>query len=140
MVKEIDFLNKDRFGPIGDPEVTPWEENVIYRVRTLLENEWFHGDINQKSAEELLGTQKDDTFLIRFSSKSGWFCLSQVTQERKIKHQRIRHKPGSRFLYNGQQFESLQDLVENIGSNNFCPGSKYLPLLNEPLIGEYEQG
>jgi serine/threonine protein kinase len=127
------------FGPIGEPEITPWNENILDNVRETLKHEWFHGDIPQKRCEALLMTQPGGTFLIRYSSRAGWFCLSQVGRDGKIKHQRIKHSPGTGYTFSDNEFPTLIELVNGNSLNQPCPGSFYQSLFQDDPEGVYEQ-
>jgi len=127
------------WGPLGDPETTPWNENVLDHVRQTLQNVWFHGDIPQKRCEALLMTQPAGTFLIRYSSTVGWFCLSQISKDGKIKHQRIKHSPGTGYVFNDTDYPSIHELVASNGLEQPCPGSFYQSLFQEDPEGVYEQ-
>jgi len=113
------------FGPIGDPQATHKHDTIIDSTRNLMKYTWFHGDTDTETAQEKLTGKPGGTFLIRFSSMDGWFTISQITPTRGIRHQRIKHKPGSSYILDGEPFSSLNDLVVGKNLTLACPGSRF---------------
>jgi hypothetical protein len=122
------FLNW--FGPITDPAVTPVGHGILDRVRLTLMEPWFHGDTSTEEAQDRLSGKAAGTFLIRFSSVDGWFTISTITDQRAIKHQRIKHKPNFPYVLDNFEFPSLHELVRNRGLAPPCVGSKYQHIFN----------
>eukprot|EP00026_Physarum_polycephalum_P006054 Phypoly_transcript_06094.p1 GENE.Phypoly_transcript_06094~~Phypoly_transcript_06094.p1 ORF type:complete len:553 (+),score=87.18 Phypoly_transcript_06094:159-1817(+) len=113
--KEAEFVTLERFdkvvkwfGPFFDPQEG---QNIIAEMGDLLEQSWFHGDIDSVKANSNLAPHPLGTFLIRFSSadpKVSPFALSMVRQG----HARIeRTKDG--FKVWGKVYKDLKQLVES---------------------------
>jgi len=115
--KETEFVTLERFdkvvkwfGPFFDAREG---QNIIAEIGDLLDQSWFHGDIDSAKASSNLALHAPGTFLIRFSSadpKVSPFTLSMARQG----HARIeRTKDG--FKVWGKVYKTLKHLVE---SNN----------------------
>lgn len=39
-------------GPITDPQTTPLDKTVLDNIRELMEQAWFHGDVDTQTAQE----------------------------------------------------------------------------------------
>jgi len=113
------------FGPLEISEDNK-PNNFLVNVRTLLGEKWFFGDITtQKSVDELRG-KPGGTFLVRFSgSESGYYTLSQVTEARKVLHQRIKHNIGGPYLFEGSSYESLPEIIEQKNYDQPCTSPYY---------------
>jgi len=113
------------FGPMESPD-------ILDRVKNLLKQEWFHGEISATEAENLL-TKKDNkkgTFLVRFSSREpGSYAITVVAKEKKVKHYRIYHKPGLRYVIGTTECQSIDDIINNYKHELYikhpCPGSRF---------------
>eukprot|EP01121_Diplochlamys_sp_Union-15-3_P006700 TRINITY_DN1720_c0_g1_i3.p1 TRINITY_DN1720_c0_g1~~TRINITY_DN1720_c0_g1_i3.p1 ORF type:complete len:208 (+),score=35.18 TRINITY_DN1720_c0_g1_i3:265-888(+) len=128
------------FGPIGDPETTPKDATLIHNMRNILQNRWFHGDVEEKFALQQLLGKPGGTFLIRFSSIDGYFTISLMTNKGTIRHQRIKHKPGSDYVLDGESFSSLQDLVVSKNLTLPCTGSKFLHIFHDSPTDGHSNG
>jgi len=120
----------DWFGPLEN-DVQVGTETIFDRIRKLLMKAWFHGDISTGEAQLRLSGLPGGTFLVRFSSTHlGCYTISSLTQSNtSIKHQRVTFAAGRGFNFNGQWFESLEEIIRD--SNNLfipCPGSKFQSL------------
>eukprot|EP01128_Nolandella_sp_AFSM9_P010772 TRINITY_DN7496_c0_g1_i1.p1 TRINITY_DN7496_c0_g1~~TRINITY_DN7496_c0_g1_i1.p1 ORF type:complete len:493 (-),score=71.45 TRINITY_DN7496_c0_g1_i1:286-1764(-) len=126
------------FGPIEDPSTNSGETILDY-MRQLLKYPWFHGDLNERKAQERLSGKPGGTFLVRFSSMAGWFTLSQITATRVIQHRRIRHRPGHGFMVDEDRYNSLAELVIGRKLTLPCEGSRFAHLfeVNTPHIQGY---
>jgi len=75
------------FGPIKIPGRLSWIERMFHLIR----EKWFHGDIDKQRSETVLGMQKKNSFLVRFSStdpEKTPFTISKLTSN-GIVHQRL---------------------------------------------------
>jgi len=54
----------------------------------IMNQPWFHGDIDQKEAFTLLGNQKPGSYLVRFSGTRNSFVISCVVASNR---QAVRH-------------------------------------------------
>jgi len=125
------------FGPL---QLKPFPNNVsiLDKIRTLLAESWFHGDISTPESELRLGGKPEGTFLVRFSTSSaGCYTVSKVSTgpdgKPSIKHQKIQHRPASgQFEINGRAYPSLIDLIRSEGTElrlyMACGGSRYQTL------------
>ena len=103
-------------------------------------NRWFHGHITKHESLEVLGDRPEGTFLIRFSSIEGYYCLSLVNQKylnlqqkknHAVQHHRIPHNE-SGYIFKKQNYETLTDLITKTQPNQLpCPGSKYTSIFEE---------
>jgi len=123
------------FGPMG---ISGTKDNFVDRISDLCQNRWFHGDISQKQAEDLLyaiGDQKSPgSYLVRLSSQPGLYALSKLIKKENqnvVVHVRISHEKPNNFSFNIDNkdfvFTSLQELVTHplLSLTSVCPGSKY---------------
>lgn len=69
------------FGPVQGPE-------ILDQIKSLLEEKWFHGELNAKEAETSIISCKRGAYLIRFSSAGG-YSITFVDKKKKILHYRI---------------------------------------------------
>jgi len=125
----------DWFGPletIGDNNNQNVSKPGIYdRIRKLLMKSWFHGEISTAEAQLRLSGLPGGTFLVRFSStQPGWYTISSLTQANtSIKHQRVSYIGERGFNFNGEWYQSLEDIIRD-SDNLFipCPGSRFQSL------------
>lgn len=119
------------FGPLLGPAN---ENNILYRIRQLMIEPWFHGDISTSESENRLIKKPEGTFLVRFSTSSpGCYTISKVSKsDYTIKHQKIHHVAGGEFEVNGVYYKSLQDLIrgesEKLHLLYSCVGSRFIPI------------
>eukprot|EP00029_Vermamoeba_vermiformis_P011339 TRINITY_DN620_c0_g1_i1.p1 TRINITY_DN620_c0_g1~~TRINITY_DN620_c0_g1_i1.p1 ORF type:complete len:642 (-),score=178.52 TRINITY_DN620_c0_g1_i1:124-2049(-) len=69
------------FGPVQGPE-------ILDQIKSLLEEKWFHGELNAKEAEAKIISGKRGAYLIRFSSQGG-YSITFIDKKKKILHYRI---------------------------------------------------
>jgi len=117
------------FGPLNGKE-------TLDTVRSVLSEEWFHGDISSGQTEKLLkGASRTGTYLVRFSSRDpGSYAISAKAKsgkkkEVKVNHFRVQHSPGGKYQIGKAKCSSLQSVIKNfskdLGLKVPCPGSKY---------------
>jgi len=128
------------FGPImrGTNEIT-----IYNNVLDTLKQTWFHGDINQRVAEDRIRASRvKGSFLVRFSSMPGYYTISQST-DNEIEHRRISHVPGEPFIFGRVQAPTLVQLIgliaEPLGLRHPCPGSRFSNIFNVGNAGAYIQ-
>jgi len=129
------------FGPIVD------EQGKVAIFDNLLDtakHAWFHGDIDQSVAEDRIRANRTvGSFLVRFSSKPGFYTISQATSE-GIEHRRISHVVGGKFTY-GRQMEAntLEALIALLARplhlQQPCPGSRFARIFLKEGPGGYVQ-
>eukprot|EP00727_Mastigamoeba_balamuthi_P005154 m51a1_g14637 putative sh2 domain-containing protein (514) ;mRNA; r:41786-44872 len=140
-----ELVSMEQFGNIvawfGD-----WatESQIIpHKIRELLQQSWFHGDITTEDAESRLMYKPEGTFLVRFSSSEpGAFTISKVSMFGSISHQRIAHSAGQNlFVVGGNTYRTLQDLVagerETLNLLSPCPGTRFLVLFARANVQGY---
>jgi serine/threonine protein kinase len=130
------------FGPLVD-----LKNGVIIldKIRVLLQNNWFHGDISTKEAENRLIAKGPGAFLIRFSTSApGTYTMSKVSRDGSINHQRILYQPGAGFFIHNKIYPSLEALVtgesREMGLTTPSLGSKYSHLFVEIQSGYIQAG
>jgi len=110
------------FGPVDDPDTGNWRYTILDRFREALTLEAFHGGLSTNEAVDELRDSPQYTYLIRFSeSVKGFFSLSQVQQNRKVVHTRIKHIPGGPYIIDKNEYRTLVELVDqNYGQFKPC--------------------
>eukprot|EP01097_Dermamoeba_algensis_P001375 TRINITY_DN1518_c0_g2_i1.p1 TRINITY_DN1518_c0_g2~~TRINITY_DN1518_c0_g2_i1.p1 ORF type:complete len:555 (+),score=119.45 TRINITY_DN1518_c0_g2_i1:113-1777(+) len=116
------------FGPLVESQ-----KGVVLmeKIRNLIKEPWFHGDISTPQSELLLGHKPNGTFLVRFSTSSpGAYTISRVGHTNgAISHHRIINQPGTGFLWNTKAYPSLIELMRDVknelGLLYPAGGSKY---------------
>eukprot|EP01125_Pyxidicula_operculata_P000455 TRINITY_DN10484_c0_g1_i1.p1 TRINITY_DN10484_c0_g1~~TRINITY_DN10484_c0_g1_i1.p1 ORF type:complete len:491 (+),score=105.96 TRINITY_DN10484_c0_g1_i1:110-1582(+) len=127
------------FGPIGDPESTPYSKTILDSIRLILKEPWFHGDADEREAQQKLSSRPGGTFMVRFSSIDGWYTISQISQERVIHHKRVKHKAGDVYIFDDKKYPTLQDLVHSQTDNLITPleGSRFQHIFCPPESIDY---
>eukprot|EP01113_Clastostelium_recurvatum_P021189 TRINITY_DN2505_c0_g1_i1.p1 TRINITY_DN2505_c0_g1~~TRINITY_DN2505_c0_g1_i1.p1 ORF type:complete len:547 (-),score=139.75 TRINITY_DN2505_c0_g1_i1:184-1824(-) len=131
------------FGPLQPghvPLADPAGGTILDRIRELMAQRWFHGDLDTADAAARLSGQPPGTFLIRFSNTNpGCFTISQVSDGGTIRHQRVQYQAGKGFLFNNILYPSLLALVTPLRPEVFaCPNFKFLAIfcnIQTPVIG-----
>jgi len=134
------------FGPL---QLKPFPNGVsiLDKIRTLLAESWFHGDITTPESELRLSGKPEGTFLVRFSTSSaGCYTVTKVSTgpdgQPSIKHQKIQHRPAmGQFEINGRMYPSLIDLIRS-EQNELrlympCGGSRYQTLFMQQNTAGY---
>lgn len=103
-------------------------------MRELLSNRWFHGDIDQRTAEFRLNSQDTDgAFLVRFSSQLGYFTISSL-DNKTVVHRRITCLSGGFSVpCENKIYSSLSSLI-TANSTRYklvtpCGGSRFAKLI-----------
>ncbi|ELR17884.1 SH2 domain containing protein [Acanthamoeba castellanii str. Neff] len=119
-----DIVTIERFGEILD-----WFGPIVYRrrgspscfildeMKSLLEKQWFFGDVSAQEAQSLLGKERG-CFLVRFTSNPkypGCFTVSRISASGQPSHIRIIKKDNRVSVADDKDFESLTQLVEQLG-------------------------
>lgn len=119
-----DIVTIERFGEILD-----WFGPIVYRrrgspscfildeMKSLLEKQWFFGDVSAQEAQSLLGNERG-CFLVRFTSNPkypGCFTVSRISASGQPSHIRIIKKDNRVSVADDKDFESLTHLVEQLG-------------------------
>jgi hypothetical protein len=91
-------------------------KNYSYILKTpflssLSRENWFHGDLDNVEAVEILRDKPKGTFLFRFSSKKGFLTASVVLKEGEVQHFLVQPLNNA-YLYNGTTYPTLRDLVK----------------------------
>lgn len=82
----------------------------ILRSQLTLREEWFHGDVNEAQAEELLAKHKHGTYLVRFSSAPGSFTITAKNKKDALAHYRISHKAGLAYCLGSNEYAPLRPI------------------------------
>eukprot|EP01119_Soliformovum_irregulare_P015226 TRINITY_DN4258_c0_g1_i1.p1 TRINITY_DN4258_c0_g1~~TRINITY_DN4258_c0_g1_i1.p1 ORF type:complete len:650 (+),score=190.66 TRINITY_DN4258_c0_g1_i1:37-1986(+) len=86
---------------------------ALEEIRSLMSQDWFHGDISKREAESRLQQRCAGTFLVRLSSTDPQypFTISMIGNQ----HRRVSHTHGGNSSFKGstRQYASVVDLVQN---------------------------
>jgi len=145
----------DSFGPLetGKPD-------FLNRIVSVLQEYWFHGDLESQEAEERLRKQLPGTFMVRVSSQRFKFTISKKDANESINHQRINFHPlkGYSLIYRdskkekrlieGSTEEGLPAFIHKLQAEvdlwlrDPCPGSPFEKIFTRsaPRIDGYLQG
>jgi len=120
------------FGPLSE------KVSILEKIKLIMKQPWFHGDLTSQEAERLLVNQKPGYFLVRLSSSPGFFTISKVSRENKINHQRIEYKFDKGFTVAVQTKKGKKIITENCSLQHYidiiksdlylkapCPGSPF---------------
>jgi len=119
------------FGPVESLD------ELLDGVVNLLKKSWFHGEISSEEAERLLGKQKKGTFLVRFSARDpGSYAITTVSESNNIKHFRVYHKPGLKYLIGKTECDTLEEIISKYHKDLYlktsCPGSRFEEIFAPP--------
>ena len=70
---------------------------------------WFHGDVNNDEAADLLKSKPEGTFLFRFSSRKGYLTVSFIA-DGQLQHTLIQPTANG-YICNGRSHNTLQEVV-----------------------------
>jgi len=124
-------------GPMPDPEESNYhpENSILSIFRKTLSKQWFHGDMTTKEAVDKLTDKPSGTFLVRFSTNmDGWFTISKISTGRKVLHDRIKHAFGGKFIFENEEYNSLDQLLEKKGLTVTCSPSKYSYIFDPSIL------
>jgi serine/threonine protein kinase/peroxiredoxin family protein len=114
------------FGPFTS------DETFVKRVQDVIKMNGFYGDCTSENAERQMAGKKVGTYIIRFSSKPGYYTITAVESEDQLKHYRIKHRAGSGFMLGTQEYPTLKELLKarkkDLGLKRALMGSKYAQL------------
>eukprot|EP01100_Stratorugosa_tubuloviscum_P013788 TRINITY_DN708_c5_g1_i1.p1 TRINITY_DN708_c5_g1~~TRINITY_DN708_c5_g1_i1.p1 ORF type:complete len:509 (+),score=213.98 TRINITY_DN708_c5_g1_i1:63-1589(+) len=139
------IVNIERFGRITQLfGLVDNDINLFFnKIVSLLQNEWFHGDISTAQSHSLLSNESEDCFLIRFSGSQLGFALSKK-RNNKVSHLIINIIPTNEFVIlittREQTIEckgvTIGELLENIKTKiklgHACSGWPYAWLFASP--------
>jgi hypothetical protein len=130
-VKLEDFGNL--IGLIG-----PFGPEMFDRVRDLINQQWFHGNISSSEAEAMLRNMEPGTYLVRTSANSqDHFVISSVSRPANSKrpvvnHRKVLHTPGTGFTFQNRVFlnftELLSEFEKKLTLTDPCPDSIFQQL------------
>jgi len=113
------------FGPMEISEENK-QNKMMENIRTICLEKWFFGDITTQASVDELSGRPGGTFLVRFSENiAGFFTLSQVSETRKVLHQRIKHYPGGPYIFDGSSYQSISELIELKNYDKPCMSHYY---------------
>jgi len=107
----------------------PFDKDFLKRVKILICSKWFHGNISQEIAEDVIRkTDSVGAFLVRFSSAPGCFTLS-VQGKKQVEHHRIINVPGHACYVWSAQYEDIFEVISDGKDKKLikkpCSGSPY---------------
>jgi len=86
----------------------------IYKLLEIFKKPYFHGVLSSTAAEKLLAKKKRGTYLIRLTTNEpGSYAISWISKNEIIYHTNISHQTGLGFSLNGQEFSSLDEIVNS---------------------------
>eukprot|EP00029_Vermamoeba_vermiformis_P002196 TRINITY_DN1257_c0_g1_i1.p1 TRINITY_DN1257_c0_g1~~TRINITY_DN1257_c0_g1_i1.p1 ORF type:complete len:1506 (+),score=435.23 TRINITY_DN1257_c0_g1_i1:22-4518(+) len=77
---------------------------------TITRESWFHGDVNNDEAADLLKSKPEGTFLFRFSSRKGYLTVSFIA-DGQLQHTLIQPTANG-YICNGRSHGTLQEVVD----------------------------
>eukprot|EP01124_Arcella_intermedia_P001784 TRINITY_DN10970_c0_g1_i2.p1 TRINITY_DN10970_c0_g1~~TRINITY_DN10970_c0_g1_i2.p1 ORF type:complete len:683 (+),score=184.16 TRINITY_DN10970_c0_g1_i2:834-2882(+) len=145
------YVNIKRFGQVLD-WFGPIEHSNIFlsRIRDVVTQSWFHGDINAQESTIKLMSCGPGTFLVRFSlTHTGGYTLVYIDEVNKLKHHLIQRKVVKDDDESGRStqvftlkipaqkhstgYPTLNALIENQPFlQHPCPGTQYV-ILQRPI-------
>lgn len=116
-------------------------QNILEKIKAVVANTWFHGDISMSESEARLANKMEGTYLVRFStSEIGTYTISKVSHA-GISHQRIPRSKSGKHVVNGRSYETIVELVNtettNLNLLYACQGSRYTPLFTKQHLSGY---
>jgi len=120
------------------------EENILDRMLDICSKPWFHGDISLAETQRRLKvSNKEGTFLVRFSSVPGAFTITRISEGGVVKNVRISRNEDYQFYVNDEAtYPNLEALIVNLQEQlnlNFpCFGSRFEDLGWKEPPSEYE--
>jgi hypothetical protein len=96
---------------------------------TITRESWFHGDVNNDEAADLLKSKPEGTFLFRFSSRKGYLTVSFIA-EGQLQHTLIQPTANG-YICNGRSHTTLQEVVD-ANSDKFKIPLETLTFINVP--------
>jgi len=126
------------FGPLKTQVDKTPDYKMFLKIKSLLKEKWFHGDITGEEAETRLNAQpKPGYYLVRFSSRvPGCFTISYKSKDKQLLHVRVKYMPGDGYTFIGignKFYDDLSNLIRSESKKNYywkdpCTGSKYQSL------------
>jgi len=87
--------------------------SILKRIETQLRSKGFYGDIETGDAEKLLNGKKTGSYLVRFSTRDpGCYAITVLSKVGALKHYRITHKAGGRYILGTSEYDSLEALIK----------------------------
>jgi len=151
--KKEELVSLENFGRLlgyfGPLEIPYKSGGFLDKIQELLQNRWFHGQINTKDAENKLKLLPRGAFLVRFSNtQANSYCISKVSSQKDEKQKVIKHivvpyedKKG--YLLDGVYYPSLSKLIDDNSSKYYlkekCEDTKYSWLFEDDTatVGGY---
>lgn len=104
-------VSLEKFGRILD-YFGPLQDGILDTIREMLQQRWFHGELDTVDAAERLNGQPPGSFLVRFSTTNpGCYTISSVATDGLIRHQRVQHHTNKGFVFQNVLFPRLADLA-----------------------------
>jgi hypothetical protein len=112
------------FGPLESGN------GILKRIENRLRSKGFFGAIETAEAEKLLNGKKKGTFLLRFSTRDpGCYAITVLSKTGVLKHYRISHRAGLKYLLGQNEYDSLENLMKEHKKDLYLKtplgGSKY---------------
>eukprot|EP01103_Thecamoeba_quadrilineata_P005223 TRINITY_DN1504_c0_g1_i1.p1 TRINITY_DN1504_c0_g1~~TRINITY_DN1504_c0_g1_i1.p1 ORF type:complete len:548 (+),score=107.96 TRINITY_DN1504_c0_g1_i1:25-1644(+) len=113
--------------------VGPFGPEMIDRIKNLINEPWFHGNISSNEAETMLRNEPAGTYLVRFSANSpDNYVISSITKPTankkiNVNHWKVLHTAGKGFTFQNKVFPTFQKILEDYAKpanlSTPCPGS-----------------
>jgi len=86
---------------------------ILRRIENQLRMKGFFGDIETTDAEKMLNGKAKGTFVIRFSTRdAGCYAVTVLSKTGVIKHYRISHKAGGKYVLGQNEYDSMDALLK----------------------------
>jgi serine/threonine protein kinase len=110
-------------------------ETVLDRMRLLLENKWFHGDISSNEAARRFRGKEPGTFLVRFTTNAdfpGAFTITRFSQQETVSNIRVIQDKNGFYVNKNSVHPTLETLILDLQDTLFlkfpCDGSRFQSL------------
>jgi len=99
------------FGPFGR------NSEFVEQLVDTLSLPGFCGKLENHVIYNYLSEESPGTYLIRFSSEKGYYAITVIQKDKKLKSFRIEHKIGGPYVIGQSEYSSLGDLIDAYADN-----------------------
>eukprot|EP01114_Cavostelium_apophysatum_P001871 TRINITY_DN11645_c0_g1_i2.p1 TRINITY_DN11645_c0_g1~~TRINITY_DN11645_c0_g1_i2.p1 ORF type:complete len:632 (-),score=192.54 TRINITY_DN11645_c0_g1_i2:34-1929(-) len=86
---------------------------VLRKIENQLRMKGFFGPIETAEAEKMLNGKKAGSYIVRFSTRDpGCYAVTVLSKAGVLKHYRISHKAGGKYVLGTNEYDSLEELIK----------------------------